>query len=406
MASVRLTAAYMGILGLWPLMEAASKQIECTEDLKGLRLGVDVSVLIHAAIAAPDIAEDMVLRGIPAPPHAVQKVVRVFEQLCDWGAQPYAFFDGDTRPYKREEAASRSERREAAMTRATQLYESSSGNTGTEYRKLLRKEVRSATHVTPELRNACALQLAILGFPVIGSPFEADGQLAWAFRKGQVDAVMTIDSDLLALGCKVIRLPHTSPFEWMKSKKLHIYDIPSLECSLVAATPDKLDMSWAVAAYGSHVLIVYACLCGCDYNQHKGFRYVGQQAAWSIIKKVGGEGDGRSPADSWGSDELIEAIRSAGYKSKSQVVASLPEHPSMMVEHVRDAFLQQPVCWSADTGFVGALCGVAFSQFQSPELTREELIAAQAKCWAANIREPAHSSPEDELQVLMQSLVM
>ena len=36
------------------------------------------------------------------------------------------------------------------------------------------------------------------------APYEADAQLAYLFRTGQVDVVMTEDSDLLPYGCEKV----------------------------------------------------------------------------------------------------------------------------------------------------------------------------------------------------------
>ena len=282
----------MGVDGLWPLLQGAAKQLDLKAgDAQGLRLGIDTYVLLHAAAADYGVAIGMVVRGQPAPMNAVARVAHAFEKLREWGVTAVAFFDGAPRPYKLGEVNTRGAKRSEAAAKARELFSSS------QHSKEMREQARAAARVTPELRRATIYELKKAGVPVVGAPYEADGQLAWAFKQKKIGAVLTVDGDLLVLGCKVFRLRNGDPFGWMRSGCLDVYDMPALASLAAGAVPAEPDLAWAVSTFGCGVLTDYGVLCGCDFNLHKGFRGVGPTSAWAILLEVGrGAGGGWRPA--------------------------------------------------------------------------------------------------------------
>ncbi|RUP44580.1 PIN domain-like protein, partial [Jimgerdemannia flammicorona] len=64
--------------------------------------------------------------------------------------------------------------------------------------------------VTPEMAYQFIKVLRSEGVQYVVAPYEADAELAYLSRTGKVDAVVTVDSDLIVFGCKRVR-PATSP---------------------------------------------------------------------------------------------------------------------------------------------------------------------------------------------------
>eukprot|EP00965_Chrysotila_dentata_P257815 6213014-Pleurochrysis_carterae.AAC.2 len=148
-----------------------------------------------------------------------------------------AFFDGEARPHSAAELEERRSNRKAAAKSAIELHFGDNASY---------VEVKSASQraafVTLALRTAFIELLQESGVECIGAPCEADGQMSWAFRHEQVDAVMTADGDFCA-GCLAI-------------------------------------------------------LNGCDYDGSKGVLNVGLETAYSVLLAAGGTGAARKDASS------------------------------------------------------------------------------------------------------------
>eukprot|EP00965_Chrysotila_dentata_P190542 6173952-Pleurochrysis_carterae.AAC.3 len=172
-------------------------------DIAGWRVAVDLSVLLHGAIGHGSIAVSQVVQGLLAPTHALGLVADIFVTLQQDGVKPIAFFDGMPWPYKAAEAEQRQSRRIAAASEARRL----AADPTPSQRGLMKKAAQKAEYGTPQLRDACVGLLKSHGIPVVGAAFEADGQMAWAYKHNLVDAVLTNDSELCVLGCKVLRIP-------------------------------------------------------------------------------------------------------------------------------------------------------------------------------------------------------
>lgn len=227
-----------------------------------------MSVLLHGAIGKNDIAIDMIVNGNLAPVKAVLRVAGAVSQLKRWGLKPVAFFEGAARPHKLGESESRREEREEATRLARRIHREKLAGWEREINKAALKAVR----VTPELRRAAIYEMARMKVPIRGSLHESDGQMAWAFHQGEVDVVFTGDSDMIALGCKVIRIEGST---WTKTGQLRMYDLPRFlakarvpqgKGDFVKEPPQKPNLAWAMAAYGGDVSFAWAVLCGCDYN--------------------------------------------------------------------------------------------------------------------------------------------
>ena len=188
----------MGIQATWALLETAAQPINAKGGaLSGMRIGVDMSVLLHAAYASESIALAMVIDRDPAPKAAVALVRQQLERLRTFKAIPIAYFDGKSSLAKAKENAARGAARNDAVREARDAVGRNA--------KQAAAAAKKAASTTPELRRDVVDCCRQLGVAVVGAPREADGQLAWDFRAGQLDYVYTTDSDLVALGCCVLR---------------------------------------------------------------------------------------------------------------------------------------------------------------------------------------------------------
>jgi len=335
-----------------------------------------VSCFMNAAVKLPKAAMEQVVHGNAAPDQATMTVRRCFELVQrECGRQAIAFFDGAVRPYKAATNAARRDLRAAATAKAKALHAEGAHATA------IQQAASAAAGVTPELRRACVCELSRLGVQVIEAPFEADGQMAFAFRNGSIDAVLTSDSDLLALGCRVIRLSVKGPISSLgRIGQLVLYDVSRLPSPQTAIDTDPVSsLASLVAASGVHVLVVYASLVGCDFTASRKLERIGHAAALAILSHLHslcGISTRTTP------EEVLHAIKTATYRTKSSVIRLLPADAADLLQSVWDAFLRQPVLVDSASGTVGALSGEAWENLPRPEMPQCELPSPQSmrKC--------------------------
>jgi hypothetical protein len=331
----------MGLDQLWPHLVYARRVVDARNGrYAGKRLAVDVSVLGHGAVCNPDAAHLMVSHGVDAPGVAVNRVVTAFQMLKAWNITPLAVFDGASRPDKAGEAQTRKETRDGHMAEARRLHamtpveRSAQDKWGDKFIS----ECRGATRVTEQLREQIVVRLRALGVSIHVAPYEADGQMAWMYQNGEVDAVMTCDGDLFALGCRdIVRLEPSSgtgargPFGWMNGT-MHVYELPTT--GRLGPLPDSIDLAWACRAYGTEVFLAWGKLVGCDYNDHAGFQQVGAAYAWRVITALGNERRPYSAAAEWTGVRIVDAITTLGGRPKNL----LPADAAEICEKVHAAF--------------------------------------------------------------------
>ena len=64
------------------------------------------------------------------------------------------------------------------------------------------KKYVEAIEITSDMVNQLLIELKCLKIDYIVAPYEADAQLAYLFKLGKVDLVVTEDSDLLLFGAQ------------------------------------------------------------------------------------------------------------------------------------------------------------------------------------------------------------
>ncbi|KAI4291726.1 exonuclease 1 [Pancytospora philotis] len=180
----------MGISGLLPLVRPTMRRrhISC---YKNQRLGVDGHVWLHGALSM--VATDVFSAGI-TDKHVPLMLKRV-KDLQSHGITPIIVFDGDPTISKEKTNAERRVQRQRLRDEAEFYLQR--GNPS-KARELMRRSIS----ITPELLSLTLAGLRAAGVEYIVAPYEADPQLVLLEKIGYIDAIMTIDSDLITFGAR------------------------------------------------------------------------------------------------------------------------------------------------------------------------------------------------------------
>ena len=97
---------------------------------------------------------------------------------------------------------------------------------------------------------------------VVMAPYEADGQLALLYRQRRVDRVVTNDSDLGVLRCRVVRLPPKGARRAIESSGFDGYDFDQGHHWTEASgpPPQTPSVEWLLRVCGPDALL---CFAGC-----------------------------------------------------------------------------------------------------------------------------------------------
>jgi 5'-3' exonuclease len=131
-----------------------------------------------------------------------------------------------------------------------------------------RKFFSKACSISYEMRHELVIQCKRFSIPFIVAPYEADAQMAKLAHSGDVDLVITEDSDLLVYGCP--RVLFKIDFKTGKGDEIQLMN------DLAANEPLSF-------RHWNHDMFVYMCiLAGCDYCE--GIPGVGLQTAHKLVR--------------------------------------------------------------------------------------------------------------------------
>lgn len=198
------------------------------------------------------------------------------------GIRPYVVFDGDRLPSKARTEEDREVRRTENLARAEALMREGRQSSAFEaYAKCL--------DITPEIAYQLIKTLQAEGVDYVVAPYEADAQLAYLERIGEIDAIVTEDSDLLVFGCRKVLFKMDS----------------NGDCIEILQSRFTACKTLSFAGWTSDLFRQMAILSGCDYlpsisgmglkNAHKLLqRY---KTVRKVLQAVRLEGKMRIPAD-------------------------------------------------------------------------------------------------------------
>ncbi|XP_065178962.1 flap endonuclease GEN-like isoform X2 [Sycon ciliatum] len=237
----------MGVLTLWPMLEAA-REVCDLQVLSGKTLAVDLSGWICEACALRATI------GKINKPHLRTLFFRV-AQLCRLDVKLVFVCDGNAVELKYETISKRIDAR--------------NGRTSGQATGSKTKKKCSRTQLNRRVKE-CVDLLSCLGIPTIKANGEAEALCALLDAAGLVDGCITEDGDAFLYGAKVIyRGLSTSSKEMEVSR----YSMSQIE--------DKLGLN-------RRKLVSLAILLGCDYLPH-GIPGVGKETALKLLQCVHGD---------------------------------------------------------------------------------------------------------------------
>ena len=252
----------MGIAGL--TVSGVLRDVVTRENLPksfpDARVGVDISHWFYKSIYPS--AEAYVLKPSSNLGHVACIIKRANRLRRTFRFDPIFVFDGEPLPSKSAEHEKRAQERATSLELARHECDR-----GKRHKMFARAAHRSMEHWTrPVFRG-----LTGCGFKCIIAPYEADSQLAYMSRRGDVDVVLSRDGDMVAHGCRVVALE----FNELDGSALVVRREDLLKhASFEGLSPDSF----------VHVCI----LSGCDYLSNSVFRRMGIRTFVDAFRKAGG----------------------------------------------------------------------------------------------------------------------
>ncbi|KAF3912872.1 hypothetical protein AA313_de0205606 [Arthrobotrys entomopaga] len=245
----------MGINGLLPTLKSIQQPVHI-RIWKGKTVAVDAYGWLHRGTIS--CAIDLAL-GKPTTKYVEYAMHRV-RMLQHYGVTPYIVFDGDYLPGKKGTEIDREKRRQASR------------ETGLELLRLGRTsqahlELQKAIDVTPQMARNLIEELKKANVPYIVAPYEADAQMAYLEKIGEVSAILSEDSDLLVFGAQCLL---TKLDQYGNCVAIYRSDFPR-------ATEIK------VAGWTDSEFRRMAILSGCDYLSN--IPKMGIKTAYKFVRK-------------------------------------------------------------------------------------------------------------------------
>ncbi|KAG9392420.1 Exonuclease 1 EXO1 [Carpediemonas membranifera] len=244
----------MGIKGLLQTFKSITEDHTHISKFAGKRAAIDGYCWLHRFAVA--CAEDL-CQGKPCNAWINGFIGRV-RMLQDANITPIIVFDGGPLPSKSGTEEDRAQRRQEALDAAKTM------DAAEAYREYMK-----AIDVNAEMAARVQRILVAMGVQVIVAPYEADPQLAYLYREGLVDLVITEDSDMIPFGVKhmLLKLQNDGTGAYLDLTK--IGDTAAMDFRRV--TDDA---------------ILDACiLSGCDYLPS--VPRVGLKTAFKLVKETG-----------------------------------------------------------------------------------------------------------------------
>ncbi|KAL2343232.1 hypothetical protein Fmac_004517 [Flemingia macrophylla] len=245
----------MGIQGFLPLLKSVMVPIHI-KDLKGCSVAVDTYSWLHKGALS---CSTQLCKGIPTTRHIEYCMHRV-NLLLHYGVKPILVFDGGLLPMKSDQENKRARVRKDNFARAV-LHESD-GNPSAAY-----ECYQKAVDISPQVACDLIQVLKQENVQYVVAPYEADAQMTFLAISGQVDAVITEDSDLIPFGCpriiyKMDKFGQGVQFQYSMLKK---------------------NKELSFEGFSRQMLLEMCILSGCDYLQS--LPGMGLKRAHASIKK-------------------------------------------------------------------------------------------------------------------------
>lgn len=248
----------MGVSGLLPVLRPITERVNVAS-FRGRRVGVDGFAWLHRGgySCALELAT-----GAPTSGYLTHFLHRV-NLLLHHGVIPVVVFDGAPLPMKADTNAERRASRAEARRAGEAALAVGDRRAATEY-------FQRCVTVTPEMVATVMGALRPLGVRAMVAPYEADAQLAFLAATGEVDAVITEDSDLVVYGVPTLLFKMSKFGDADRVQSADLRDVP--DPPMRHSTPDML--LWT------------AVLAGCDF--FPGVPGLGVKRAHGLVRQFAG----------------------------------------------------------------------------------------------------------------------
>lgn len=238
------------------------------DDLKGKTLAVDSSNMLYQFLSSIRQQDGTPLSDSKG--NVTSHLVGLFSRvpnLMEKGIKMAFVFDGKPPALKFQEQRERKERKEEAAIKYKEAAEEEDVESMLKYSK-------QTTKLTKEMNEEAKELLQAMGLPVVQAPSEADAQMAYMNRQGDVWACATTDYDPL-----LHRAPRILRNLTLAQKK----KMPGGGYSPVH--PELIELKEVLSTLGldNDQLIVLAILVGTDYNPG-GIKGIGPAKALKLVQ--------------------------------------------------------------------------------------------------------------------------
>lgn len=277
----------MGIEYLWDLIKTYAPEAQTPfdpESWRGKRIAIDWIAYCYVWLTSKR-ERDFKMTELPSGSiewkddfentlNHIECFVEHVAAMLSYGWKPIMVIEGMSPPQKKAEREKRLEDQKKA--RANFVKAQALGN----YTDML-KYAKEAVSVSQRHKTDTIELCKLFGIPYVEAPYEAESQCAFLCREGLADAVLSEDSDVLALGAPILIRNVTvgSTLLYSQSRTKFVTTRPPLVVSL-----EKL----LTALNLSHDEFIDMCLLlGCDYTAEYGgkIKGMGKKHAYDEIKK-------------------------------------------------------------------------------------------------------------------------
>jgi flap endonuclease-1 len=256
-------------VNLTPIMV---KRILTLNQLRGRSLAVDASNYLYQFLALIRTKDGTPLKDSHGniTSHLAGLMFRSTRLICDFNIDLIFVFDGKPPSLKQETIRERRKQRNQAMDDWQKALQKE------EYDKAFSKAVMTS-RLTKNMQEDAKKLLTFLGIPFAEAPSEAEAQIAFIAKHGDVWAASSKDYDTLLFGTpRLLRFLTISGQEYLPSKGVSRPIEPEL-----ITTAELLEHHQITKAQ----LVDLAILIGTDFNE--GVKGVGPKTALKLIQKHG-----------------------------------------------------------------------------------------------------------------------
>lgn len=248
------------------------KQTLTLNDIRGKSLAVDANNYLYQFLSLIRTRDGTSLKDSKGniTSHLAGLIFRSTRLIRDFNIDLVFVFDGKPPVLKGKEIRRRHEHRERALREWQQALKAG------DYAKAFSKAVMTSRLTRSMIEDAKKV-LALLGIPYIQAPSEAESQIAYMAKQGDVWAASSKDYDTILFGApKLLRFLTIHGKEYLPSKG-----------KARPLKPELITLHQLLSSHGitRPQLIDIAILIGTDFN--KGIKGVGSKTALKLIKEHG-----------------------------------------------------------------------------------------------------------------------